>query len=283
MPVNVIITGFERALFGFRDSAAINTGQQSTLANGATSGAYVFDLPRTASFEALAPTNLNIEGGDIVYNIIQFGNSKTQAFDMILSNYDQTAVELLSGSVSNTTNSQATIISDNPARATPRVGWLALQSKAYDEVSSQQYYVTKFFPQTLVRIKRKGPAYQALSDVVVSCTPQMTNKTIEGRSFGTVGLNMNLQGDRTDNYDYISNNPVHVMAFRQDGIATTFNTTYKPQSTTITLNATPNNFFINTVGTALSSLTLAGVATLVAAGSATINDTLIYETQYVPF
>lgn len=278
MPINVIITGFERALFGFRDSNGINTGQQSTLANGATSGAYLIDLPKTASFEALAPVNLNIEGGDVLYNIVQFGNSKTQPFDLILSNYDQTAVELLSGSVSNTTNTQATYISDNPARATPRVLWLALQSKAFDEASSQQYYVTKFFPQCMMRIKRKGPAYQALSDVVISCTPQMTTKSIEGRVFGTAGLNMNLQGDRTDNVDYVSNNPVHVMAFRQDGIATTFNTTFKPFSTTITLNNTPNNFFINATPTALSAITVAGVATLAAVGSAGAADTLIYET-----
>ena len=283
MPINVQITGFERALFGFRDSNGIATGQQSTLSNGATSPAYVVDLPRTASFDSLAPVNLNIEGGDVLYNIVQFGNSKIQPFDLIISNQDQTAVELISGSVSNTTNTQVTYISDNPARSTPRVIWLALQSKAYDNVTSQQYYVTKFFPQCLARIKRKGPAFQALSDVVISCTPQMTNKTIEGRVFGTAGLNMQLRGDRADNYDYVSNNPIHVTSFRQDAVTTTFTSAYRPVSSTITLNATPNNFFVNGVSTALSAIVpTTGVATLTAAGSASVGDVLIYETLYVP-
>lgn len=283
MAYNLIITGFERALLGFRDSSGINTGQQSTLANNATSGAYVVTLPRTASFEALAPVNVNVEGGDILYTIVQFGNSKTQPFDMILSNSDQTLIELISGSTSNTTNTQATLISDNPARATPRVMWLGLQSKAIDDNTGNQVYVTKFFPQIQLRIKRRGPAYQALHDTVISCTPQMTAAFITGMIWGSTGLNMTLTNDKTDNVDYVSANPIHVTAYRQDGAATTFTQAYRPLSTTITLNATPNSFYVDKVATALSSIvTTTGVATLAAAGVAGKADCLLYETNYVP-
>jgi hypothetical protein len=285
MANDLIITGYERALLGFRDTTGGFTGQQSTLANAATSGAYVIDLPRTASYEALAPVNLNIEGGDVIFTTIQFGNSKTNPFDMIISDYDQTLVELLSGSTSNTANTFSTVVSDNPARATPRIVALGLQSRANDKNTGAGFYVTHWFPACAVRIKRKGPAYQAQSDIVISCTPMMANKDIHGRGFGSVapGLNMTLVGDKTDNYDFVSNNPIHVTSARQDGIITSFTTFYRPLSTVITLNATPNLFTIGATPTALSAFnTTTGVATLVAAGSAAALDVVSYETAYVP-
>lgn len=282
MAGNLIITGFERALLGFRDSNGIATGVQSTLSNGSTSGAYVAKLVRTASFETLAPTNLNVEGGDILYTIVQYGNAKTMPFSLILSNNDRTLVEMISGSQSNTTNAQHTVVSDNPNRSSPRTLWLGLQSRAEDVDSGDQYYVTKFFPACSMRIRRAGPGFQALSDTVINVTPKMVSKALTGQVFGTSGLNMNLQDDKTDNYDYITARPIHAVSFRQDNSATTFNTIYKPISTTITLNNTPNAFFINAVATALSSLTLAGLATLAAAGTAAIADLLLHETDYVP-
>jgi hypothetical protein len=73
------------------------------------------------------------------------------------------------------------------------------------------------------------------------------------------------------------------MSFRQNTGVTTFTCTYRPLSTVITINATPNSFFIDGVPTALASLVIAtGVATLVAEGTVGKADVLIYETAYVP-
>lgn len=279
---DLIITGFERALIGFLDSTGGFIGQSTTLANGSTGAAYVCTLVRTGSFQAMAPTNLDIPGGDIVYTTVQFGNAKTAPFDLILSDYDTALVTMLSGSSTNTTNSQVTIVSDNPNRRAPRVLALGLQSRVVD-VNGVAYYLTRWFPSCQMRIKRNGPAWQAQSDTVISCTPQAVTKDITARSFGSAGLNLGLTDDRADNYDYISYNPVHVMAFRQDNSATTFTSIYRPNSSTVTLNATPNNFFIATTATALSSVnTTTGVNTLAAAGTAAVLDVLQQETQYVP-
>lgn len=279
---NWIFAGFERALLGFRDSNGISTGQQSTLANGATSGAYVADLPYSASYQALPPVNLNIEGGDILYTIIQFGNSKTQPFDLIMPNFDTTLSNLISGAASNNTNAQAEIVSMNPNRGVPRLLWLGLQYRAEDKLTGALKYCTQFFPSCQMRIADSGPTYQAKHDIIVHCTPQMASTAIDGRGFGTSGLAMNLQNDQTDNYFYFSANPIHVVSFRQDAAATTFNTVYKPISTVVTLNNTPNSFLIGATPTALSAITLAGLATLTAAGSAAIADVLMHETAFVP-
>lgn len=279
---DLIISGFERALIGYRDSSGYFTGQQSTLSTNVTSGAYVCILPRTASFQALAPVNLDITGGDVIYTTIQFGNSKTQPFDLILEDYDTALVTLISGATTNTTNSQVTYVSDNPARNSPTVLALGLQSRVYD-INGVQYYITRWFPACQMRIKRNGPAFQAKSDVVISCTPLMSTTNIEGRSFGSSGLNMGLTQDKADSYDYLSYNPIHVTAYKQNASATTFTNTYRPLSSTVTLNASPNNFYVGGTATALSSIsTTTGVATLAAAGSSGVTDVLTYETAFIP-
>ena len=122
--------------------------------------------------------------------------------------------------------------------------------------------------------------YQAESDTVIDVTPNFTNTDITGALFSNTGLAMTLQGGVTDNYNYITQNPLNFHSFRADGTIVTFTTQYNPVSTTITLNATPNAFYVGGVATALTSITNVGVATLAAAGAAGTGDVLLYQTLF---
>jgi|SRR5579859_2469696 len=277
----VSLVGYERALFGFLDSTGSFTGSQSTLANAASSGAYVWTEVRTASYQPEAPVHLSLQGGDVIFNRIRFGNQLTQPFQIIGSSMDQTLSDLISGATSNTNNTKFTLSALNNIQPRPRSLCVMLQSRA-EGTDGSHYYATRIFPTCQVTIANNGPQYQGLADTVIDVTPSPTTKFINGMTFDATagtGLAMTLYKNKTDHVYYYSANPIHVMGFRQDGTATTFTTTYLPASSVITLNATPNPFYIAATATALSSLsTTTGLATLVAAGSAAVIDTLFYET-----
>lgn len=278
----ISLVGYERSLFGFLDSNSNFTGSQTTLSNGSTSGAYVWSEVRTASYQPEPPVNLALQGGDVIYNRVRFGNQLTQPFQIIGSSYDQTLSDLVSASTSNTTNTQATISAVNDINPRPRAMVVMLQGRA-EGTDGTHYYVTRIFPQCLVTIANNGPSYQGQIDTILDVTPQATTHFINGMTYdatANTGLSLNLYKNKTDHVYYISTNPVHFMAFRQNAVATTFTTTFLPASSTITLNATPNWFFVASQSTALTSLsTTTGLATLTAAGSAGVADLLIYETN----
>jgi hypothetical protein len=143
--------------------------------------------------------------------------------------------------------------------------------------------MTRFFPNCSMRIAAGAMGYQAESDIVIDITPSYVSKFIDGKTIGSAGLNLGAEGDLEVEIQYISQEPIHLTAVRQDAIITTFITAYRPTSSVITLNATPNRFSIGGTDTALTSLsTTTGTATLAAAGSAGVADLLIYQTQYVP-
>jgi hypothetical protein len=278
------LVGLQRALLFFRDSNGYATGTQSTLSNGSTSSAYVFDYPITAGFNPPSSVYVDIEGGDKIVASIQFTNNKTTPFDMAIADFDTALVTMANGGATNTANSFHTYVSTNPARTTPRTFGLALQSR-YELTNGLPYFLTTIFPQVSVSLKKSQRGLRAKSDVVLSCAPSFTTKLHDGRIFGSTGtgLNMQLEGDKTDNYDLISQYPIHITSFKSDAAATTFITPYRPVSTVVTVNASPNEMIKNGTATALTSIvTTTGVATLAAAGTAADMHVLTYETEYVP-
>lgn len=276
------IAGFYKALFFFRDSSGYATGIQSTLANGSTSSAYVADFPRAAGITPTNPTTLEFQGGDRVWRRVIFGNKLTPSFVLTLGDVDTSLVTLVTGSSTNTANSYRTLFSDNPNRSAPRVMGCALMSRFANSDGSDTW-ITQWFPTCQVIWQVAGRNYQGATDINVTVQPVMTSKAVTGQVFGSSGLNMGLEGDQTDNYFELSAYPLQLVCFRADGAATTVTSTYRPISTVVTVNASPNPMYKNGTATALSSVvTTTGVHTLAAAGTAADMHVIVGETEYVP-
>jgi hypothetical protein len=259
------------------------SGQQATLTAGTASGAFVWDSVVSAACTEIPPTDVQIQGGDKIKVTVSFPGGKLQPFDVAGTSISTTGNDLIGGSTTNTANTEVTITSDNPNRTSPKSLGFASQ-QMYKTTTGLHYYLTRMVPRATISIRPGPMAFRGESQSIMHVSPIVTQRAYNGQVYGTGGLALNLEADSTDYLDYITPNAFHIMAFRQDAVGptTTFNTTYKPLSTTVTLNATPNPFSIGGTPTALASLTLAGLATLTAAGTTGVYDTLAYETAFVP-
>jgi hypothetical protein len=257
------------------------SGQQASLTAGTASGAYVWSDVKSSAFAVIPPTDVNIEGGDKIVATVSFNGGKLSPFDVTGSSIDTTLADLVGGSTTSTTNSAVTVFGYNVYRTSPKVMWFASQ-QMFETSDGFQYYITRIVPRASVSYRPGGMAFRGASDATLHINSISNQRFYNGQSYGTGGLNLNFEADTTDFVDVVTADPVHFMAFKQNTGVTTFNTVYKPTSTTITLNATQNAFAIGGVPTALSSITLAGLATLAAEGTVSVMDTLMYPTVFVP-
>lgn len=258
------------------------SGQQASLTAGTASGAYVWSDVKSSAFAVIPPTDVNIEGGDKIVATVSFNGGKLAPFDVTGSSIDTTLADLVGGSTTSTTNSAVTIFGYNTYRTSPRVMWFASQ-QMFETSDGFTYFITRIVPRASVSYRPGGMAFRGASDATLHINSIVTQKFYNGQSYGSGGLALNLEQDSTDFVDVVTADPVHFFAFKQDASATTFTTTYKPTSSVVTLNATQNAFAIGGTPTALSSIsTTTGVATLSAAGSSGVMDTLMYPTAFVP-
>lgn len=279
-----VSAGLARILIWLTDSSGRAIGQSSTLANGATGSVYVGDYVIQSPMSPADAQNKEIRGGDNIRGYHQFGNAKQQKIDAVLSDTDTALVSLISGSnVNSSANTGWDIYSTNPNRTFSITGGVAIQQRKQRTSDNVLYWHTAIFPSCFLRIKLGGMEYQGDANTTISITPNFSSYAHTGQTFGTGANNWNLglESDKTDSYDIDTPNPIHIVTFKKDGTATTFNTPFKPLSTVVTLGATPNYWIVNGAPVALSSITLAGVAT-VSAGSAGDVGVLTYETNYVP-
>ena len=286
MPIRGYPVGNARCFIGeFVQSgtyAGYFSGQQSSLTAGTASGAYVWNDVKSTAFSVIAPTDVNIEGGDRIQASLSFGGGKLTPFSCTGSSIDTALADLIGGSSTNTTNSFQTIFGYNQYRTSPKVMWFASQ-QLFETSDGFQYFITRVVPRASLSYRPGGMAFRGASDATIFVSSIINQKFYDGRTYGTGGLNLNLDSDSTDFLDIISPNALHFVAFKQDGIATTFTTPYKPLSSVVTLNATPNQFTVGGTSTALTSIsTTTGLATLAAAGTTGIVDVLSFETAFVP-
>jgi hypothetical protein len=266
-------------LTGARKGTAI--GQGSTIANGATSGAFVLPDVKTANLAPVPAETIEIQGGDRIVATPAFGGGKTSPFEIVSSSIDTVLMGLIAGSNVNTTNSQHTYFGPNHNRSTPRSLGCAIQQRI-EMSDGSTYFLTRIFPVCGMVIGGGNAAFRAGNDSTITVSPVNTSTALDGRSFGSTGLNLGYQDDIGDTYWLISPYPVYFVTFAADGTATTFSTIYKPVSTTVTINASVNEMVKNATVTALSAITLAGTATLAAAGTAADLHVLTLGTEYVP-
>lgn len=256
-------------------------GQQTTLADGSASGAYVTSDVETANLSLPEPEVVEIKVGDKIGATHSFGGGKLSPFDVTSPAIDTVLTDRITGSTRNTVNSMAEAVAYNANKIAARVMGAAIQQQ-YKLTSGLTYFLTRMIPRASISFQPGGATWRGLSTGKIHIDPIKATISESGQSYGTGGLNLNQEEDLTDFYDWITPNPFHIMAFRQNTGITTFNTTYKPISTVITLNASENRFYIDTTATALASITTAGVATLTAAGTISKLDTLLYGTNFVP-
>lgn len=266
------------------------TGTQRSLSNGTTSGAYVMSNVKSTAFNFAPPTDVQIQGGDRIVAAPMFGNPRMVPFDVITSDIDDALITLVQLSVTNTTNSFITKWGWNPNKATPAPIGLAIQQR-YELATGLSYFLTRIIPKAVATMHPGQVAYRAESDTTVHVSPITGTTSYTGQTYGTGSNNLQFQfeQDRADYYDIITSDPIYLVCFKGDGIATTINLPYRPLSTTVTLNASPNELVIfDTTGaatpTALSAITTGAnpTATLAAAGTAGNLNILTYTSNYIP-
>jgi hypothetical protein len=276
--------GLARVLFWRTDSSNRCIGQGASLANAATSAAYVAENAIAARLTPSAPEGKKLRGGD-KDNVaeIQYGGGKGGTFQVVISDSDSALYAMLMNMVINSTlNSVWDFYAENNNLTFSITGGCAIQQRN-ELTSGAHYWHTVFYPACQFHGMFGGAEYRGDAPLTITVTPSLSTTAHTGQSFGTGAANwvQNLEGDKTDAYHIDSAHPLHVLAVRKDGSITTANTVFKPISTIVTVNATPNFNVINNTPTALASITLAGVATF-AAGTAADLLILTHETDYVP-
>lgn len=277
------LAGFAYGLLWYYDSTGAAIGQGATLANGATSNAYVLFYPKTAGLDYSPPGDLDIQAGDKDVTSIAFGNSRLRPFDLVIADLDTTLVTLITGSTLNTGNSQFDKFSINPNLTTPRSFGLCLQQR-FQKTNGDEYYHILFIPKALLSFHHGAMGFRAEADTVLRVRPAMASKAHTGQDFtsATNNLNFTLENNKTDHYSYLSPYALNIVSYRSDASATTYTSSYRPVSATITVNATQNDQHKNGVATALTSFSVTtGVATLAAAGSAADLFVMTHTTQFV--
>jgi hypothetical protein len=267
-------------LLWFYDSSGYFTGTSSTLANGASAGAYVCSDVKTSNLNFAPTVELQIQGGDRIRATPTFGNPRLVPFDVTISALDAALSDYINSSTRNSANSTNLKVGYNPNRAAPVNMGCALQQRM-DMTDGTTRWNTLIIPKAQVLFRRGNYAFRGESDATAHIAPITSTSSYDGRLYDSTGLAFGWEENKGDYYELWTSNPVHIMAQRSDATATTFTTTYTPVSSTITINASSNEMVKNGTVTALSSLvTATKVATLAAAGTAGDMHILTYETLY---
>lgn len=285
------VGGFFKALLWRVDSSGYATGQSdpATMAANTASGAYVFNDPKTASIAHVDPTTLQPGAGDrTAVFTMQFGMPVHSAFDLQVQDLDQTLWALINNASLNTaTSSKHTFWGNNARKANPVTFGVMLTQRFQpmgSGIDGPDQYFHRIFPRCEVSIKDGAATHQSESPTTLRITPKIGAKFPTGQGYGSAspGLNLGLVQDQTEVVYDITANPLHLMTYKANGVATTYTATYKPLSSTVTLAASPNYQTINATPTAPSSVsTSTGVVTLAAAGASGDMVELFYETDFV--
>jgi hypothetical protein len=278
------ITGFAFAqMWTVKD--CYSYGQLNTdtaVSTPATSHAYLIRDPKTSGVPQISREVLTLTGGDTIKGARMFGPSSIDSFQITTTTLDADLVALVTRtSVDQTTNDVWSEVGFNYGLGNlPNVG-LSLHAnfQTIDEsCDTLQKWFNLIFPSCQISPQYPTPSFQAEADMTWQVQPSMVGKRPNGDAFDS---NLGLENNQDLAYAIISDYPVALTTWFADGIATTFNTAYRPMSTTVTVNSTQNHFAVNGTPTALTSIVIAsGLATAAAAGSDGDVNVLMYETQF---
>ncbi len=283
MTADIFVGGIYRAQIWLRDSTGYMTGDQTTLANAATTSAIVLDGVNATTAAQRPPVYVDFIGGDEINGTMGFGSTSYAPFDLTFDNADADQIVLLHGTAVDTTdNSEYPMYTGYTNAGTIRNAGLMITQKKINRDGSDggSGFIHTIFPFVQILVRRAVGGFQAKTQFIYGVTPFKTTRTPFGQLFSALGMSIPLS--QTDHYHVESTSPVHWTAARSDGIITTFITGYRPLSSTVTIAASPNHFKRNGANLALTSIsTTTGVATMPSVGSAGDTNVLMYETNFV--
>lgn len=258
-------------------------GQVTTLAQDATSHALIVGGIVDTDFNPRDPITVEFRGGDAIRGKMGFGGGDIQPFTINLEELNATAIALLTGAnVDNTTNSVWQVAGVNATQSNlTDVGVMLTQRfQSRDSATSGiNQYITHILPACDIRPLPGGMSYTAVSTQKFSITPSAASKFPFGLAFGA---NQGWQDNETDYFWITADNPLALTAYTGDGATASFVTGYRPSSSVVTVNASPNAYYENGVAEAPTTvITTTGVVTPDAAPAADKRCVILYETTFV--
>ncbi len=253
----------------------------AALANNGTTHAYVLDSIRDFSPEGGELTTLVFEGGDRRLGTMQFGDTGLTGFTCTFEDVRNSVITGVHGTaVDTTSNSEFELWSTYTSASNAAAVGICITTTLKDEQTGAKVYRHTVYPSCQAVFSSVLGGFQAKNTI------QM-NVTVSPSSYFPIGtalsaMSMSLPDNMATHIEMYTTNRIHMTAYRSDATEVTFVAGYRPLSSTVTNNATPNWFARNGTDQALSSIsTTTGVATMAAAGTAGDMNVLIYETNFV--
>lgn len=243
--------------------------------------AYLLRNVGSNSFAAPSRSKVDFMAAGRTVGSHQLGLSSIDQFDLVTADIDADTFALVTDStVDQTTNTDWTkFAANNNLTTLPRVGlslhYAMLQTST--TCTGAIKWLNLIFPACQISAGFTGLTPGTEAPLTMQVQPTMTGKWPSGLAV----TQMALEDNRDFVYGIISDNPLAIITYFADGVTTVWNTVYKPTSTVVTINDSPNEFAVNGTLTALTSITTAGVVTMAAAGSADDINVLTHETEFV--
>lgn len=251
-------------------------GQATTLADGSSSGAYLVPSAEIMPLETRELDVIQFVGGGLAPMAnIPTGNTGFDPFVIQLNEQDDVLRALLGGTTIETTQNANWRMSTGVVDASDviTVG-MQLSYQMSDNAGSSKKFHHIVIPKALVIPRTFWDGDKLVTQLQVAA--QRTTVAPTGETMTTV-CNVN----EVDHYEIETDNPLFWGAYRSDGAATTFTSTYLPQSSVVTINDTPNYLTNDGVHEALSSANIA-TAVMTLAGAGTTGDLFVLAHEVNP-
>lgn len=268
MTTKFVPVGLFRMTVALTNSNGYPTGVTATPAAGSTNQALYIKTVQGAGWSQGEGKTEPFTGGDGQYGQYRFPDSSIKPFNIRTQQHDKTLQAMVSAiNINSTRNTRYSRTGNNPRLPALPTCMLILTSHLQSQdaaTSGQNQYEHFVFPACTMEWQYGTAEYQTAHPSILRVTPTLSAKDHMGVAFGSAD---GYQDNMTDMFDFQSVYPIHITTFISDGAATTFNTFYKPISTVVTVATSANDMAKNGTLTALSAITLAGLATLSAAGT----------------
>lgn len=219
------------------------------------------------------------------YGDIDMGISSYGTVEITLSMKDEKFFNMIRGVSSDTTTSSAMYITTaNNASITPRPMGMIITDKVRDEATGVLYYEHVVYNRGTFTVTQEAEGNQSggvnPSPLTVTYKPTLSTRfAATGELYSATTLAP--EEDRDTHTTIRSEYQVTITSYVKDGVATTFNTDYKPAVAAATVGGV-NVYTTNGTQAALTSLaTTTGLATMTAAGTSGHIAVLLYTTNFI--
>ena len=270
--------GLFQAIFWRRNPSGIAIGNATsdTPTPGSTLHAYRIPGVSNLVLNEGEFTILEYFESDAVGDQLTFGDTRLRSIQLTLESEDEDFQAWLSGtSVDNTYNS---VLVHSTREATAfsllNIGVMITQM-GKNKLSGVRFYRHLVAPNAEGSGKDSAWGYQTKKTIELNLTVHKSNKDLHGYLFSDMDLD--APNGELRSYRIHSDYPLALTTNIGDGVASTFQSQYRPVSNVVTVNATPNHFAINSVPTAPTSFDTAdGTLTKAALGISGDVESLLY-------